>query len=144
MFCCSVLCSAPQPIKRHICGILKIQLTICTLPTQILCMNPRGPEIEKFQDPPPALKVPSEIENLKRAIHQGATSSKLSRPYPCSVDLAAKLPNSDLNFFCRGFLGWIFFLLFFQGKRPQKIHQKNPLPELCLEKFPSDFCRSLS
>ena len=59
--------------------------------------------------------------------------------------LAAKLPNSDLNFAVDF---WVdFFLLFvLQRKRPPKIHQKIPRkihPGLCSEKFPSDFCRSL-
>ena len=58
--------------------------------------------------------------------------------------LAAKLPNSDLNF--AGDFLVDFFLLFFPRKRPEKIHQKIPRkihPGLCSEKFPSDFCRSL-
>ena len=58
--------------------------------------------------------------------------------------LAAKLPNSDLNFAV--IFGWFFSSYVFQGKRPEKIHQKIPRkihPGLCSEKFPSDFCRSL-
>ena len=58
--------------------------------------------------------------------------------------LAAKLPNSDLNFAVDFWS--IFSSCFFQGERPEKIHQKIPLkihPGLNWEKFPSDFCRSL-
>ena len=54
--------------------------------------------------------------------------------------LAAKLPNSDLDFLVD------FLVDFFHGKRPEKIHQKIPRkihPGLCSQKFPSDFCRSL-
>ena len=50
--------------------------------------------------------------------------------------------------FCRGFLGvfFFFFVLFFPRKEAPKNHQKIPRkihPGICLEKFPSDFCRSL-
>ena len=38
--------------------------------------------------------------------------------------LAAKLPNSDLNFAVD--FWWILSSYFFQGKRPKKIHQKIP------------------
>ena len=58
--------------------------------------------------------------------------------------LAAKLPNSDLNFAVDFLVDFSSF--FCQGKRPEKIHQKIPRklhPALCSEKFPSDFCRSL-
>ena len=33
--------------------------------------HPEGPKIEKIQDLPPDLKISSEIENFKRATHQG-------------------------------------------------------------------------
>ena len=59
--------------------------------------------------------------------------------------LAAKLPNSDLNF-AVDFLVDFFLLFFSKEKGPKKIHQKIPRkihPGLCPEKFPSDFCRSL-
>ena len=39
-----------------------------------------------------------------------------------------------------------FSSCFFQGKRPEKVHQRIPCeihPGLCSEKFPSNFCRSL-
>ena len=58
--------------------------------------------------------------------------------------LAAKLPNSDLNFAVDFLVD--FSSYFFQRKRPEKIHQKIARkihPGLCSEKFPSDFCRSL-
>ena len=67
-----------------------------------------------------------------------------SRPDPCSVDFGRETPKFRFEF-CRGFLG-IFSSCFFQGKRPEKIHQKIPRKNhqgLCSEKFPSDFCRSL-
>ena len=63
----------------------------------------------------------------------------------CRVDLAARLPNSDLNFAVDF---WVdFILLIFQGQRPKKIH----LPKKSTAKFtwklvrknPPDFCRSL-
>ena len=50
--------------------------------------------------------------------------------------LSAKLPNSDLNFAVDF---WVdFFSCFFQGKRPEKIHQKSPA------KFTQDFVRKNS
>ena len=58
--------------------------------------------------------------------------------------LAPKLPDSDLKIAVD--FGVDFFLLFFQGKGPEKSHQKFPRKihlELCSENFLSDFCRSL-
>ena len=58
--------------------------------------------------------------------------------------LAAKLPNSDLNF-AVDFWG-DFFSYFIQGKRPKKIHKRihrEIHQKVSREKFPLDFCRSL-
>ena len=58
--------------------------------------------------------------------------------------LAAKLPNSDLNFAVDVLVDC--FLLFFPRRKAQKNPPKNPprnSPGTCSEKFPSDFCRSL-
>ena len=55
--------------------------------------------------------------------------------------LAAKLPNSDLNFAVDFLVD--FFLLSSPRKSTKKNPQKKIHPELCSEKFPSDFCRSL-
>ena len=68
----------------------------------------------------------------------------LSRPDPCSVDFGRETPKFRFEL-CRGLFGGFFTPIFFQGKRPEKIHQKIPRkihPGLCSEKFPSDFCRS--
>ena len=59
--------------------------------------------------------------------------------------LAAKLPNSDLNF---AVLFWGGFFLFFlpTEEGPTKIRQRMPQqnhPEHCLEKSPSNLCRNL-
>ena len=72
-------------------------------------------------------------------------NSRVLRGWTLAVWIfAAKLPNSDLNFAVD--FWWVFSSYFFQGIRPEKIHQKIPCkihPGLCSEKFPSDFCRSL-
>ena len=58
--------------------------------------------------------------------------------------LAAKLPNSDLNFAVDFLVDFPLFVILRKKARknppkiPRKIH-----PGLCPEKFPSDFCRSL-
>ena len=72
------------------------------------------------------------------------TSSRLD---PCSVDFGRETPKFRFEF-CRGFFGG-FFLLFFQGKRPEKIRKKKKKKRKIHRDFvrknsPSDFCRSLS
>ena len=62
------------------------------------------------------------------------------------MDFGRETPKFRFEF-CRGFLGGSFPSCFSQGKRPEKFHQKIPRkihPGLCSEKFPSDFCSSLS
>ena len=57
--------------------------------------------------------------------------------------LAAKLPNSDLNFVDFG----VDFLLFLSRKWPRKIHQKIPRklhPGVCPEMFPSNSAEAFS
>ena len=69
----------------------------------------------------------------------------ISRPDPCSVDFGPDAPKFRFENCC-GFLGGFFLLIFFQVKRPEKVHQKIPRrihPGLCSDKFPSDFCRIL-
>ena len=88
------------------------------------------------------LKLSSAIENFKRDSNFWAW--------------IVKAGSLQCGFWPRNYqtpiwvLPWIFWWIstsfFFQGKRPEKIHQKIPHkihPGLCSEKFPSDFCRSL-
>ena len=36
-----------------------------------MVLVPKGPKIQKIQDLPPGLEISSEIDNFKRATHQG-------------------------------------------------------------------------
>ena len=66
------------------------------------------------------------------------------------MDFGRETPKFRFEF-CRGFSRGFFPPIFFQGKRPEKIHQKIPRkihPGLCSEKFPSqngvsNFLRSI-
>ena len=73
-------------------------------------------------------------------------TSNVSRADPCSVDFGRETPKFRFEFCC-GFLGGFFPSDFFTKERPpKKIHRKIHCkihPEICANKFPSDFCRSL-
>ena len=61
------------------------------------------------------------------------------------MDFGRQTPKFRFEFCC-GFWGGYFPPLFSKEKGPKKIHQKIPRKihqEMCSEKFPSDFCRSL-
>ena len=65
----------------------------------------------------PGMGSQSKTRAARKAVRRGC---KMSRSDPCSVDFAAKLPNSDFNFAVDL---WVdFSSRFFQGKRPKK-HQ---------------------
>ena len=87
-------------------------------------------QISGAQGPPQFLK--------KRSENAGANEVSF-RWVSCSVDFGREAPKFRFEF-CRGFFGGFSYI--FQGKRPEKIHQKIPRkihPGLCSEKIPLGF-----